>query len=80
MPDCTLAPYCGDGIVQSEHGEICDDGLNLGGDATACAPGCQTLGAMCGDGIVQTDNGEQCDDGNTADGDGCNSDCQIEVN
>ncbi len=80
MADCTLAPYCGDSIVQSQYGETCDDGLNLGGDATACAPGCQTLGAVCGDGIVQTNTGEQCDDGNTTDGDGCNSDCQIEVN
>jgi hypothetical protein len=24
--DCTLGSYCGDGIVQSEEGEACDDG------------------------------------------------------
>jgi fibro-slime domain-containing protein len=79
MPDCTLAPYCGDGIVQSEYGEICDDGLNLGGDAGSCAPGCQSTGGVCGDGVVQTDNGEQCDDGNTVSGDGCSAECIIEV-
>ncbi|MBU1239943.1 fibro-slime domain-containing protein, partial [Myxococcota bacterium] len=78
-PDCTLASYCGDGIVDTEDGEICDDGLNLGGNASACAPGCQTLGASCGDGVLQTAEGEQCDDGNTVSGDGCNEECLIEV-
>jgi fibro-slime domain-containing protein len=78
-PDCTLAPYCGDGIVQSEHGEVCDDGLNLGGDASSCSPGCQSTGGECGDGVVQTNNGEQCDDGNTVSGDGCSAECLIEV-
>ncbi|MBU1220174.1 DUF4215 domain-containing protein [Myxococcota bacterium] len=77
--DCTLAPYCGDGHVDTEDGEICDDGLNLGGNASACAPGCQSLGAACGDGVLQTSEGEQCDDGNTVSGDGCSSDCRIEV-
>ena len=28
-PDCTLAPYCGDDIVQTADGEQCDDGVNL---------------------------------------------------
>jgi fibro-slime domain-containing protein len=78
-PGCVLAPYCGDGVVQPEFDEICDDGLNLGGDASDCAPGCQTLGAVCGDGVVQTDAGEQCDDGNTVGGDGCAANCTIEV-
>ena len=78
-PDCQFGPYCGDGVVQTEHGEVCDDGLNLGGDASACSPGCQSTGGVCGDGVVQTDNGEQCDDGNTEDGDGCSSECTIEV-
>jgi cysteine-rich repeat protein len=77
--DCTLDPYCGDGIVQPQFGEVCDDGINLGGNASSCAPGCMTLGARCGDGVVQTSNGETCDDGNTVDGDGCSSTCQIEI-
>ncbi len=78
--DCTLEPYCGDAHVDSGAGETCDDGLNLGGNASACAPGCKSLGARCGDGVVQTQNGEQCDDANTAPGDGCSTTCQIEIN
>jgi len=79
-PECQFAPYCGDAIVQTEEGEICDDGLNLGGDASACAPGCQDTGSSCGDGVLQPSNGEQCDDGNTVAGDGCSATCTIEVN
>ncbi len=78
-PDCSFAPYCGDNHVDTEDGEICDDGINLGGNASACAPGCRSLGATCGDGVLQPANGEQCDDGNTLDGDGCTSDCRIVV-
>jgi cysteine-rich repeat protein len=78
-PDCQLGPYCGDNILQTEHGEICDDGLNLGGDASSCSPGCQSFGAFCGDGVLQPENGEQCDDGNNILGDGCDPNCQIEV-
>ena len=76
---CTFEPYCGDGQVDGEYGEVCDDGINLGGDATSCAPGCMSLGAACGDGVVQTSAGEQCDDHNTEAGDGCDASCLIEV-
>jgi len=31
-PDCTLGPYCGDGILQTQFGEECDDGNNDNGD------------------------------------------------
>ncbi|MEM9073305.1 MAG: DUF4215 domain-containing protein [Myxococcota bacterium] len=77
--ECTLTPFCGDGIVQEEFDEICDDGVNLGGGPSACAPGCQEVGAMCGDGVVQTDVGESCDDGNTEDNDGCSAECMLEL-
>jgi len=77
--DCRLEPYCGDGHVDTMFGEICDDGLNLGGNASSCAPGCQSLGSTCGDGVVQTQSGEQCDDGNTVGGDGCTAMCEIEI-
>jgi fibro-slime domain-containing protein len=77
--DCRLEPFCGDGIVDASYGEICDDGLNLGGNASACAPGCQSMGASCGDGVVQTDAGETCDDGNTVSHDGCSSTCGVEI-
>ncbi|MEM9192756.1 MAG: DUF4215 domain-containing protein [Myxococcota bacterium] len=76
---CTLTPFCGDGIVQEAFGEICDDGINLGGGPSACAPGCQELGAVCGDGVVQVDIGELCDDGNTVAGDGCSPECRFEL-
>jgi fibro-slime domain-containing protein len=61
-PDCTLGPYCGDGIVQNPP-EQCDDGLNLvtyGGTTKQCGPGCKWA-PYCGDGVVS--NGEQCDNG-----------------
>ncbi|HEY4014849.1 MAG TPA: DUF4215 domain-containing protein [Polyangiaceae bacterium] len=61
-PNCTLGPYCGDGVVQSPP-EQCDDGLNLatyGGTTQQCGPGCKWA-PYCGDGIVS--NGEQCDEG-----------------
>lgn len=31
-PDCTWGPYCGDGILQTQFGEECDDGNNDDGD------------------------------------------------
>ena len=76
---CTFEPYCGDGNVDEDFGEICDDGLNLGGSASECSPGCKTVGSFCGDGVVQTSSGEQCDDGNAASGDGCSAECDIEI-
>jgi len=77
--DCNLTPFCGDGIVQEDFGETCDDGLNLGAGPSACAPGCMDVGARCGDGVVQIENDEQCDDGNTEPDDGCDEECRIEL-
>jgi fibro-slime domain-containing protein len=74
--ECLLAPFCGDGIVQEEFGEVCDGG---GVVSAPCAPDCQSAGARCGDGVVQTDRGEQCDDGNTEPDDGCSPECLIEL-
>ncbi len=85
---CTKLPYCGDGIVQVDQGEVCDEGTHQGSpgcsadclskDATCtCTPGqacvCQT--PTCGDGIVQV--GEQCDDKNSQ-YPGCSATCQLE--
>ena len=74
---CTVAPFCGDGVVQEEFGEVCDAGAPVGSDE--CAPDCQTIDRRCGDGVVQPDLGEECDDGNTANGDGCDENCRREL-
>ncbi len=80
-PNCTLAPRCGDGMVQNPP-EQCDDGVNLStyGMTTGCAPGCRTP-PYCGDGNVDASYGEQCDLGtnNGQSGQPCDSNCQIIV-
>ena len=80
-PDCTLAPYCGDDIVQTADGEQCDDGVNLAtygynGNSKACGPNCQ-FAPYCGDGNVNSLFGEQCDDAGQQLNDGCESNCMI---
>jgi cysteine-rich repeat protein len=81
-------PNCGDGKVDIDHREGCDDGNLTSGDGcsvncqvepnwncpVACAP-C-TITVVCGNGVVQP--GEACDDGNTNSGDGCDSNCNQE--
>jgi fibro-slime domain-containing protein len=59
-PGCKLPARCGDGLVQTEYAEQCDDGVN-DGHYTGCTSTCQRAG-YCGDGKVQSPN-EQCDDG-----------------
>ena len=78
---------CGNGTLETEDGEQCDDGNNLDGDG--CSATCEqettntnptptpsTQTPVCGNGIVES--GEQCEDGNTVSGDGCSSTCQKE--
>ncbi len=61
--DCkSRGGFCGDGAVQADQGEACDDGKNRSVyGVSGCAPGCK-LPAFCGDGIVQG-KFEECDDG-----------------
>jgi len=73
---------CGDGVVDAQNGENCDDGNDADNDA--CRNDCEW--AVCGDGVVRFDRApdeadyEACDDGNTITGDGCRGDCaRIEV-
>ena len=83
---CKLTPYCGDGIVQADHGEKCDegdggktvvddDGNPIGGTGEYghCQADCKFAG-RCGDGVINS--GEACDDGNDDDGDGCSANCK----
>ena len=62
--NCTLAPYCGDAVVNTTFGETCDDGSNLatyGNDkSNVCGPGCR-FAPYCGDGL--TNGPEACDNG-----------------
>ncbi len=66
--DCTR-PECGDGHVNTEAGEACDDGQ----DTADCDSDCTV--PECGDGHLNTEAGEICDDGNNLSGDGCSADC-----
>lgn len=78
--DCELGPRCGDGVLDPDSPEQCDNGLNLDAYDTgddACAPGC-VLPPRCGDGFLDTGFGEECDDGdNTGEYGGCNDDCTL---
>lgn len=66
ISDCTSDGRCGNGLVDSSKGEVCDNGLYNGGDnpdgGEKCSNDCKSrLG--CGNGIVDTAEGEECDDG-----------------
>jgi fibro-slime domain-containing protein len=79
-PECTRAPYCGDGKLDPDH-ETCDDGANLtlyaAHGKAGCAPGCKPS-AFCGDDRVDSLAGEQCDDGENPGGYGrCGNDCRL---
>ena len=78
---------CGNGAVDADSRETCDDGNTAGGDGCSAncvrAPGwsCPVPGAacrpiVCGDGHV--DPPESCDDGGAVGGDGCDANCQFE--
>ena len=69
-------PFCGDGIVDTEDGEECDNGANNSNVlADACRGNCML--PACGDLVIDT--GEICDDGNIVGGDGCREDCTEEI-
>ena len=72
-----VAPYCGDGAVDTVH-EECDDGINSGAYNT-CNEDC-TLPARCGDGEIQYEFGETCDDGDNNGSSSCSNDCHRVVN
>ena len=59
------APRCGDGQLQTEEGETCDDGDantdTYSGSLEVCDTTCRSSAPFCGDGIVS--DSELCDDG-----------------
>jgi cysteine-rich repeat protein len=70
-----IRPHCGDGVVQSDEGETCDDGVN-DGSLGSCSADC--LVPACGDGARQPDYGETCDDGVNSSGYiTCGPDCTL---
>ena len=75
-PQCksTAPPGCGDGILQADEGEICDDGNRA--DCDGCQGDCLRRDDVCGDRVVEC--GEQCDDGGQGGGDGCSPTCMRE--
>ncbi|GEM_PF-5642835 len=79
---------CGDGIVQTGLGEVCEGNsirsCVAGGYAgtQSCTANCTysacAFSEFCGDGSLQAAAGEACDDGNKISGDGCSSACKVE--
>jgi fibro-slime domain-containing protein len=82
-------PYCGDLIVQTDLGEVCDDGDKLSGNG--CSANCKLVesyftcppqGGKCTStircGNSTREPGEECDDGDADSGDGCSSTCKLE--
>lgn len=68
-----LLPRCGDGVLDLELFEECDDGAgNSNSRPGACRLSCRR--ARCGDGVVDAPR-ETCDDSNLLGGDGCNATC-----
>ncbi|GAB4561388.1 MAG: hypothetical protein Tsb0020_08840 [Haliangiales bacterium] len=71
--DLCAVDGCGDGFLDPDAGELCDDGNNFSGDG--CRADCRS-DEVCGNGYIDEAVGELCDDGNTFSGDGCQADCQ----
>ncbi|MFO0616666.1 MAG: DUF4215 domain-containing protein [Polyangiaceae bacterium] len=63
-------PFCGDGVIQPELGEECDDANDA--DFDQCLPTCKK--ARCGDAFVIADT-EECDDANASNSDACTTAC-----
>jgi cysteine-rich repeat protein len=71
---CSGPAYCGNGVMDAEHGEACD----AGGQTATCDLDCTA--PLCGDGLLNALRGEQCDDGaanSNAPNVACRGDCQL---
>ena len=67
--DC-VSEFCGDGVLQTRLGEVCDgdDGVGPGERCEFCQLN------RCGNGRL--DVNEECDDGNSISGDACSATCK----
>jgi len=75
-PNCLSDETCGNGVVDTIHGEQCDEGEDNSDEPGAvCRTDCRWQ--RCGNGVVDGVMGEGCDDGNLVDGDGC-SGCLVD--
>lgn len=72
--DACITDHCGDGVVQPEFGEVCDDGNKKDNDG--CSANCLS-DESCGNGYVDRalDDPEVCDKGDPIDGENCAEDC-----
>ena len=70
--DCTF-PSCGDGILDTVSGEVCDEGSAM--PSATCRADCTI--SSCGDGILDTASGEACDEGSAMPSATCRADCTI---
>ena len=68
--------YCGDGVISTLAGEVCDKANFGNGTGKYCSDDCKTVVGSCGDGIIQSF--EACDKALTGDGIGnsCSDDCK----
>jgi cysteine-rich repeat protein len=73
--DCRSFEACGDGVVDTACGEVCDDHNTAGSDG--CAGNCKST-EVCGNHIIDSEVGEVCDDGdkNGTPGDPCSANCR----
>lgn len=81
----TICDICGNSVLKTTAGEVCDVGNALG--TAGCASNCKSITAnwVCNTGVspnvcykcgnLVREYLEICDDGNNADNDGCNSTC-----
>ncbi len=72
-----MTTVCGDGVINSNNNETCDDGNDSNSDACPDGPGGSCQAAFCGDGFVLL-GVEECDgDGNGNGGETalCDDDC-----
>ena len=82
------SPWCGNGVLDAELGEACDDGDQVDNPCPVGTAQCQTCNRLCqwsnafesrcGDRLIDQNTGEECDDGNLVDGDGCDAHCKLE--